>query len=195
MGLNQRCRIGGSKLDVEKIVISIEEALNKECYLPALALTLVIPDICANLTYPEIYKKNEFYNEYTGQGAAYAKWFDEYIAKYEINPISGIGSLDGRSCWKLRCGFLHSWEIDVDNVLSDENNDITFKFTVNKSNNRGSSVSYGKNGNKSFKHISEDLVTFCIKICSVFKHSYLDDKIIKEKLDQLPFNFIEIYYK
>ena len=72
----------------EMFVEAIEDALDKECFLPALALTLVLPDICSEYEYPTIYKKKDEYNGHKGQGAAYAKWYDEYIYKYELCDFS-----------------------------------------------------------------------------------------------------------
>lgn len=71
--------------------------------MPALALSLVIPDICAKYDYPDIYNKKAEYNGHKGQGAAYAKWYDENIGNYDIDPITEIGLIDGSGCWRLRC--------------------------------------------------------------------------------------------
>ena len=94
-----------------KMVTAIEDAIEKRCFLPALALSLVIPDICAKYDYPEIYKNSN--------GKAYAKWYDENIGNYDIDPMTGVGLIDGKSCWKLRCEFLHSGSIDLDNFMSE----------------------------------------------------------------------------
>lgn len=42
---------------MDKIATAIEDAIEKRCFLPALALSLVIPDICAKYDYPDIYEK------------------------------------------------------------------------------------------------------------------------------------------
>ena len=81
----------------ERIAFAIEDAIEKRCFLPALALSLVIPDICAQYDYPDIYNKRGC------KGKAYAKWYNENIGNCDIDPLTGIGLLDGRSCWKLRC--------------------------------------------------------------------------------------------
>ncbi len=36
---------------MDKIVDAIEDAIKKRCFLPALALSLVIPDICSQYDY------------------------------------------------------------------------------------------------------------------------------------------------
>ena len=40
------------------IATAIEDAIEKRCFLPALSLSLVIPDICAKYDYPDIYIRN-----------------------------------------------------------------------------------------------------------------------------------------
>lgn len=117
---------------MDRIATAIEDAIDKKCFLPALALSLVIPDICAKYDYPDIYKKKAEYKGHKGQGAAYAKWYDECIAKADIDPITGTGLIDGKSCWKLRCDFLHSGTVDLDNFMSDNDKHITFKLTSSK---------------------------------------------------------------
>lgn len=182
---------------------SIEDALNKECYLPALALTLVLPDICGEYEYQAIYKKKDEYKGHRGQGAAYAKWYDEYVYKYELVDLES-GHLDeqqlnkakyfqdkatltGEYCWKLRCGLLHNATLDIDDIWSDQNNQefVDFKFTVSKGTQYGHSGS-ASISNYSYKAEKEievelDLVTFCKKILAIFKNKYLtDDNFLKE---------------
>lgn len=158
------------------IATSIEDAIKKRCFLPALALSLVIPDVCAQYDYPEIYKD--------GNGKAYAKWYDENIGNYDIDPTTGIGLIDGRSCWKLRCEFLHSGSIDLDNFMSKDNKHITFKLTSSQYSNLKwtiggcSGVMYSEYENN--QDIELDVVSLCGKILAVLRHSYLtDDNFIK----------------
>lgn len=47
---------------IDKIATAIEDAIKKRCFLPALAFSLVIPDICAKYDYPDIYNKQAEYN-------------------------------------------------------------------------------------------------------------------------------------
>lgn len=173
---------------LEYLLNSIYDTLDKECYLAALSLTLIIPDIWAKNDYPELYKSKG------GNGLAYAKWYDEKIAKSEGSSLgSDIKlSLDGWSCWKLRCGLLHNWLIDVDKNLDDELFNYKFKFTITKNRISTGSIIDGENGNKGHINISEDLARFCRNICSVFKHGYLEKSHIREEMEKGEFNFIEI---
>lgn len=195
----------------EMFVDSIENALDKGCFLPALALTLVLPDICSEYEYQTIYKKKVEYKGHKGQGAAYAKWYDEYIYKYELCDFSDSNlnehelkyakefqkktTLTGEYCWKLRCGLLHNGFLDIDDIWSDKNNQefVDFKFTVSKGTQYGygGGVSiYTCSYNKDKKiEIELDLVTFCKKILAVFKNKYLpnDDFIKKTEVKSLKF--------
>lgn len=176
---------------IKIFVGSIEDAINKKCYLPALAMTLIIPDVCAHFCYPEIYngKKNG-----NGEGAAYEKWYDEYIGKYEMPKdipddeskiIFDKTKFTGRYCWKLRCSFLHNASIDIDKCFNsnDDEDDIEFLFSVSKySGSIASEVSYYKELKKII--IKMDIVTFCYKILSVFKNSYLNNKDFLQWLEK-----------
>lgn len=187
---------------IEKIVLAIEDAIEKRCYLPALALTLAIPDICAQYDYPKIYKKNEVYKDHIGQGAAYAKWYDENIATYNIDPLTQINMLDGWSCWRLRCGFLHNGSIDVDKDMSTDENTVCFKMVSSSDSNFDgtlggvSSVSYNmsETGKATTKVIQFDIANFCGQVLAVLKHSYLNDQEFVELANNKMLNYIELEY-
>lgn len=180
---------------MDRIATAIEDAIKKRCFLPALALSLVIPDICAKYDYPDIYNRQDEYNGYKGQGAAYAKWYDENIGNYDINPDTGIGLLDGKSCWKLRCEFLHSGSIDLDNFMSKDDKHITFKLTSSQYSDLKwtiggcSMVTYSED--KKNQDIELDIVNLCGKILAVLRHSYLtNDNFIKSTENKV-LNYIE----
>lgn len=39
---------------MNEVIESIEDALDKECWIPALALALTLPDTCGSIEYPEM---------------------------------------------------------------------------------------------------------------------------------------------
>ena len=180
---------------IDRIASAIEDAIEKRCFLPALALSLVIPDICAKYDYPDIYNKKAEYNGHKGQGAAYAKWYDEKIGKYDIDSITGIGLIDGRSCWKLRCEFLHSGSIDLNDFMSKDDKHITFKLASSKYSDLKytiggcSGVRYSED--KKYQDIDLDVVNFCGEILAVLKHSYLTDNNFVNETDNEALNYIE----
>lgn len=183
---------------LDKIATAIEDAIEKRCFLPALALSLVIPDICSKYDYPDIYDGKTKYRGRTGQGAAYAKWYDKNIGDYDIDPTTGIGLIDGRTCWKLRCEFLHSGSIDLDKSMGSISDDkcITFKITASKFSSDLKYMGGGCSGveyseNKKNLDIEMDVGNFCAKILAVLRHTYLkDDKFIKET-ENKALNYIE----
>lgn len=180
---------------MDKIADAIEDAIEKRCFLPALALSLVIPDICAEYDYPEIYNKKAEYNGRKGQGAAYSKWYDENIGNYDIDPLTGIGLLDGRGCWKLRCEFLHSGSIDLDNFMSVDDKHITFKLTSSQYSDLKwtiggcSSIRYSED--KKNQEIELDVVNLCGKILAVLRCSYLTDENFVKETESHALNYIE----
>lgn len=180
---------------MDKIADAIEDAIEKRCFLPALALSLVIPDICAQYAYPDIYNKKAEYNGCKGQGAAYAKWYDECIGNYDIDPLTGIGLLDGRSCWKLRCQFLHSGCVELDEFMSIDDKQITFKLTSSEYSNLKwtigacSSVIYSED--KKYQEIEFDVVNLCGKILAVLRHSYLTNENFVKATENHALNYIE----
>lgn len=180
---------------IDKIATAIEDAIKKRCFLPALALSLIIPDICAKYDYPDIYNRKVDYNGHKGQGAAYAKWYDENIGNYDIEPETGVGLLDGKSCWKLRCEFLHSGSIDLDDFVSIDGKHITFKLISSEFSNLewtiGGWSSIMLSDDKQECAIELDIVNFCGKILEVLKHSYLTDDGFINETDNKALNYIE----
>lgn len=177
------------------IATAIEDAIEKRCFLPALALSLVIPDICAEYDYPDIYNKKSKYKGHKGQGAVYAKWYDENIGKYDVDPITGIWVLDGISCWKLRCEFLHSGSIDLDNFMSEDDKHITFKLISSQDSDLKwtiggcSSIRYSED--KKNQEIELDVVNLCGKILAVLRCSYLTDENFVKETESHALNYIE----
>lgn len=180
---------------MKRIATAIEDAIEKRCFLPALALTLIIPDVCAKYDYPEIYKKQAYYNGHRGQGAAYAKWYDERIAKADIDPITGTGFIDGRSCWELRCEFLHSGTIDLDDFMSENDNHITFKLISSKDSNLivtiGGCSSARYSEDMKNQDIELDIANFCGEILAVLRHSYLTNDSFMKATENKKLNYIE----
>ncbi len=180
---------------MNRIADAIEEAIEKRCFLPALALSLVIPHICAKYDYPDIYNKKAEYDGRKGQGAAYSRWYDDNIGNYDIDPTTGIGLLDGRSCWKLRCEFLHNGSVDLDDFMSIEGKQITFKLISSEYSNLkyrvggASGVKYSED--KKNQDIELDIVNLCGKILAVLKHSYLTDDNFIKATENEALNYVE----
>lgn len=98
---------------LKTIIYDLEKSLNNDCLISALALALIIPDICGKVKYPEI-KTN---------GERYRKRYDEYIGNREKDGLTcnaneafcGMPYLSGEVVYKLRCAFLHSGSSNIEN--------------------------------------------------------------------------------
>jgi hypothetical protein len=87
----------------------IRNAIDNECFLSALALALTLPDVCG---------KVEFLKEVGRK--VYIDWFDKYVLPYYQddseydNEYEGT-QFDGKACYSLRCAYLHSGNMDIEN--------------------------------------------------------------------------------
>lgn len=86
----------------------IRKALDKECYLAALALSLTLPDICSQV-------EN---NVMKGNRNFYINWFNSYV-EYDYFHFQMAGfetqTFDGEMCYSLRCKVLHNGNTEVNN--------------------------------------------------------------------------------
>jgi hypothetical protein len=89
-----------------EILDDIEKSLKAEVYRPALALALTLPDICGKIEFSELTQ-----NGSTKQH--YVKWYDENLTKYDYpEEFEERLKFDGEKCYRLRCAYLHSGNID-----------------------------------------------------------------------------------
>ena len=94
---------------IKGFVDDIKRAINNKSYLSALALALILPDICG---------KREYYRTSNMDTRdMYVEWFDKWIYKQLEIPKSKnenfehydeLVKFDGNVCYALRCAFLHS---------------------------------------------------------------------------------------
>lgn len=114
---------------------------------------------------------------------------------YDIDPKTGIGLIDGRSCWKLRCEFLHSGSIDLDNFMSVDDKHITFKLISSRYSDLkwtiGGCSAVACSENKKKQDIELDIVNLCGKILAVLRHSYLTDDNFIKATENKALNYIE----
>lgn len=96
---------------IERYVNEIKKCVEIECYFPALALALALPDMCATVEWPnkEVHER-------------YIQWCDEYIFKNHYKNNKGFS---GESLYNLRNVFLHRGEAFIDNKrIKDQTNKI-----------------------------------------------------------------------
>lgn len=83
---------------MDHLIGAVRDAIQKECWYPALSLALTLPDACAAIERPG--------NGITGD--RYSAWADTYFAPHVT--AGGTPFLTGRELYRLRCKFLHQAE-------------------------------------------------------------------------------------
>ena len=163
-----------------RLVKEIEDSIAKECYLPALFVTLTLPDICG---------KAEFPGEPSNK-KRYIGWYDKYLGRYEKKFASGadIGLADrpylsGELVYQLRCSVLHEGNTDiVGSQIKEEQNQISkFNLVIPKKNEwnaYGTSMSldYAPNGEVMRREFEVDIPYLCKRISVVAKKYYEEHK-------------------
>lgn len=134
---------------IEQMFKEIDINLNNECYISALSLALMLPDICGKAEYPS-----------DGNKKRYTKWCEKYIEPSshppkEPNEQFEMPYLNAELIYSLRCNVLHSGNPDVD---KDKNDLVTFILSCSGKNDYGfggasASVDekYDSNGNKVYE--------------------------------------------
>ena len=93
-----------------RLIEDMNRALDYDCYFAALAIALMLPDICGKAKYPS--KK---------VGERYIDWYDEYVGQYEKFSGNDAPYLSGEVVYKLRCAFLHQGNPNIEKEsISDE---------------------------------------------------------------------------
>lgn len=112
--------------------LQIKQAIDAGAYLPALALSLTLPDICGQIEYPDLY--NERHGKKFRNGKEqYIKWYDEYVKPICFIPGNDApeNQFDGAMCYALRCAFLHAGNFELKEQNEKTPVDI-FRLHVNK---------------------------------------------------------------
>lgn len=176
VGLSRALERQGKLSNMKTALEEIRRAVELECYLPALALALTIPDVCGKITYPEDPIVRD----------RYKNWFDEWVKpRYIVSAIhTSDGKLqthcDGRYfngylCYKLRCSLLHENNDHIQNevgeILSDEENGIAYKYefelVANSCDSFGIWSGLAPAGEPIIKTIRVriDIGTLCVDLC------------------------------
>lgn len=91
---------------IEQILFEMNKSLDNECYLSALAMALVLPDICGEAEYP-----NEL------PEPRYIKWLDKYVVPFERfqNKNNDVEMLELTSSiiYKLRNSIMHDGSPEI----------------------------------------------------------------------------------
>ena len=88
-------------------ISSIKKSIEEENWYSALAVSLMLPDICGNLEWPN--KKST---------SRYIKWFKENLQEQTYTSYIGADRkkhvfLTGDDCYGLRCSYLHAGQDNI----------------------------------------------------------------------------------
>lgn len=152
------------------LIESVKKSLRDKNYLPALYLSITLPDICARI---------ESDNNKTSE-KKYIKWFDKYLAKTYKCEIGADKKehtfLTGGDLYALRCSLLHEGRLNIETQRAKEVHE-KFMFTI---------------GHPHLRQINSilqlDLPTFCEEICtgvSIWLKENIKNPNIQRKLKEL----------
>lgn len=180
---------------LEKIK-SIRKAYSDGNYMAALALSLILPDICGQVEFPSL----------SGNGNVskrYKKWFNLHLQQYYENDEimhTDFIPLDNKKncvfnadiCYALRCAVLHSGNDDVDKVnnafdfmIYATNMDIDIPISITSLGSTNCSTGEYR------QIILLDLYQFCYWISKEAEKSYNQNKSKFEKY-VLPIHYVTI---
>lgn len=113
-----------------RLIEDMNRALDENCYLAALSIALMLPDICGKAEFPD-----------EGTGKRYKGWFDKYVAPYEKSPFNGEDNtempfLSGELVYQLRNAYLHQGNPNIEKAsVKEECNKIDhFQLVIERKN-------------------------------------------------------------
>ena len=170
---------------MKNMVEDIYRALDAKAYLSALALSLTLPDVLAQIEYPELEGKGHV-------GQRYIRWIDEhYVTKPPSKepddadlvgtPILNelVSKFDGLFFFKLRCSFLHSGNNDISEAIDDLDFELSFEPT--------SATTVLTYEGVHLKHHTLSVPDFCMRICGITEcllDKWKDNSEVQDRLEQ-----------
>lgn len=164
-----------SKEGVQAIIDSVREAVEQECWIPALATALTLPDIMGQIEFPELV--NEHQRRLVKR--QYTTWFTKHIEHWfadesgwseDGKPLNPYFTAD--MCYQLRCSILHQGNDDIKHDFNFENEDgvdnsYIFELRVNACDSYGSIWPSPQSGDKLRKtiHVCIDVGNLCMRLC------------------------------
>jgi len=152
---------------MKQTITAIRDAIDKECWLPALALALTVPDVLGQVAYPNY-----------GVGRRYRTWFHENVEHrfadhtgYDDNWDAKRPYFTADMCYKLRCEILHAGNDDIDFEYGareeDRDYDYDFELRVHACNSFGSWWVSPHGDERITEHVRVciDIKTLCDALC------------------------------
>ncbi len=158
---------------MNRFIRSIERSLEEKNWYAALALALALPDICANVCFPDM-----------GSQRRYVNWFKQYMQPKYTSHIGPEREehifLRGEDCYALRCALLHEGTHDITEQRAREVLE-NFQFVVPPD---GWTVHCNQNNNSLQLQVDE----FCRDICAAVNQWLADNSFSNGEFD----NFLTI---
>ena len=159
---------------MEHLIHGVRDAIRKECWYPALAQALAIPDTCGAIDLP-------------GRGKSrkrYTAWFDKYIAQdFRSSVPHSQQFFTADDMYLLRCAYLHEGDMDFDEPGAPKFNGGVVEGATLFLEDRGSIVpSLGGTGSMQYMFGLEDL---CELICRGAEAWLVDTRKDPRKVDAL----------
>lgn len=157
---------------MERFTRAIEKSIESENWYAALTLALTIPDICGQISYPEL--RGPFNSK-----KRYIKWFDRYMLHHYESPFHGeeFTFMSGGDCYALRCALLHEGRDDITSQKA--RRDVLSKITFSTTGSHRCHI----NG-----ILILNLQAFCSEICQGVKswnEDYQDSSDVQDAIKEL----------
>lgn len=156
---------------LNRIVDEIDQSIKNECFIAALSLALMLPDICGKAEYPK-----------ASDTQRYIQWYNTYIGQYE-KPSHPYGDdmpyTSGELVYNLRNSMLHQGTPSVDSSrIKEERCKIDrFVLAISSVYDSGYSVlSLKTDTNDSYRELNISLLDLCNKICKAAKKYYSENE-------------------
>lgn len=159
---------------MRKTIDAIRDAIEKECWLPALALALTIPDVMGQIMYSEHVSSR-------GKGSVgerYKRWFFENVESrfadhtgFDENGRAGHPYFSADMCYRLRCELLHSGSGAIDFEYGEReperNYTYDFELRIHACDSYGSCWvdSHGDERIEEHVRVCVDIKTLCDALC------------------------------
>ena len=167
-------------LDLIKEIESCIKSNNLRC---ALGMALTLPDMCAIVEYPHM----------SNVGERYETWCEKYLFNQGLLPThkvdyskpqeewERIRVIEPNMCYKLRCAFLHSGNLELNQRNGD--NFPTFRLHISSSEENGVYTDSKWNDKKlNINQISFDIRKLTRVLCNAAKE-YYDQHELKEDFE------------
>ncbi len=160
---------------IEQLAKEIKICLDNQCYIAALTLAVMLPDICGKAEYPDM-----------KVGDRYKQWYKQYV--YSENPFGMHMPED--IAYSLRCKLLHEGNPAINNDKCKVNQ---FALIIRESGGHipleSSEYYTDSSGNKIYNIYNVNLVELCRQIASAALRYYQDNK---EKFNFFDYRIVSV---